>query len=319
MKRSKASEVERPEKPKRAGRRIATLRPERAVPGTRTLEGVEKIALRSRTRGKSGAPGGKDDSGAPGASLVQQVIRAVANYMRDQGLRPGDTLPGEKYFAEELGVSRAVMREAFGALGALQIISIARGRKPKVSPVDGSLFATSIVHGFNTSQISIIDVWEVRKTIEIRTTEMAAEARTDRELRELQNIVSAIASNLDDLDKISALNADFHNTIARASQNVLFAQILASFAPITRVATREAWRSNATKALKQAQLSRHRAIVRAIARKDPEAAADAMRALFDDSIRENWTRLAAHRFSFDPFFDAAQLPISLTDEAGHLA
>lgn len=319
MNKSKASEVERPEKPRRVGRRIATLRTEHPAPGAKTLDDGEKGALRSRAGARSVVPDHEDDDGVLGGSLVQQVIRAVANYMRDQGLRPGDTLPGEKYFAEELGVSRAVMREAFGALGALQIISIARGRKPKVSPVDGSLFATSIVHGFNTSQISIIDVWEVRKTIEIRTTEMAAESRTDRELKGLQNIVDAIASNLDDLDKVSALNADFHNAIARASQNVLFAQILASFAPITRVATREAWRSSATKALRQAQLSRHRAIVRAIARKDPEAAADAMRALFDDSIRENWTRLAAHRFSFDPFFDAAQLPINLTDEAGHMS
>jgi DNA-binding FadR family transcriptional regulator len=238
-------------------------------------------------------------SSSSDGSLVQQVIRAVANYMRDEGLRPGDTLPGEKYFAEQLGVSRAVMREAFGALGALQIIDVARGRKPKVSAVDGSLFATSIVHGFNTSQISILDVWEVRKTVEIRATELAALSRTDAELKEIQDLVDSIALSLDDPEKVSSLNADFHQAIARATHNVLFAQILASFAPITRIATREAWRQNTTKALKQAQLSRHRAIVRAIARRDPDAAGAAMRNLFDDAIRENWSRLAAHRFSFD--------------------
>lgn len=262
--------------------------------------------------GQDRADAAGHEEGAAGGSLVQQVIRTVANYMRDQGLRPGDTLPGEKHFADELGVSRAVMREAFGALGALQIINVGRGRKPKVSPVDGSLFATSIVHGFNTSQISIMDVWEVRKTVEIRTTELAAVFRTDREVKELQDIVDAIALSLNDLDRVSQLNAEFHHAIARASQNILFAQILASFAPITRIATREAWRSNTTKALKQAQLSRHRAIVRAIARKDPGAGADGMRKLFDDAVRENWSRLAAHRFSFDSIMDTGQLPISLT-------
>ena len=261
-----------------------------------------------RAKDISAAPTGNDSSAAS-ESLVQQAIRAVASYMRDQGLRPGDTLPGEKYFADELRVSRAVMREAFGALGALQIIDVARGRKPKVSPVDGSLFATSIVHGFNTSQISIMDVWEVRRTVEIRATELAASARTDAELNQIQNILNEIILNLHDLEKVSRYNAEFHHAIARASHNVLFAQILASFSPITRVATREAWRNWTTKAVRQSQVKRHKAIVRAIAQKDPVAAADAMRQLFDDAIRENWSRLAAHRFSFDPFFDTGQLPV----------
>ena len=246
----------------------------------------------SRGRGKAtaAAPAG-DDQGSSG-SLVQQAIRAVGNYMRDNGLR-----------------------EAFGALGALQIIDIARGRKPKVSHVDGSLFATSIVHGFNTSQISILDVWEVRKTVELRATEMAATARTDEELKEIQDIVEAIATHMDDPDLVSQYNAEFHYAIARASHNVLFAQILASFAPITRVATRAAWKACTTKAMKQAQVTRHKAIVRAIARKDSVAATDAMRQLFDDAIRENWSRLAAHRFSFDPFFEQGQRPRS-SDRAG---
>jgi DNA-binding FadR family transcriptional regulator len=45
-------------------------------------------------------------------------MNAVTGYIRDQRLRVGDTLPGEAHFAELLGVSRAVMREAFGALAA---------------------------------------------------------------------------------------------------------------------------------------------------------------------------------------------------------
>lgn len=314
MSNSTVSGRDRSDKGKSVGRKIEPLRREGLPPRDPPAARAKKGSIREPEDRLGAASFDDDHAGAVGGSLVRQVIRAVANYMRDQGLRPGDTLPGEKYFADKLGVSRAVMREAFGALGALQIINIARGRKPKVSPVDGSLFATSIVHGFNTSQISIIDVWEVRKTVEIRSTELAACHRTEQELKELQNIVDAIALNLDDLDRVSALNAEFHFTIARASQNVLFAQILASFAPITRIATREAWRNNTTKALRQAQLTRHRAIVRAIARRDSDAAAEAMRKLFDDAIRENWSRLAAHRFSFDPFFEAGQLPINLTEE-----
>ena len=275
------------------------------VKAVRTPKGTTDKTSR-RVKQMSAAPTGSD-LGAAAGSLVQQAIRTVANYMREQGLRPGDTLPGEKYFADELGVSRAVMREAFGALGALQIIDIARGRKPKVSPVDGSLFATSIVHGFNTSQISIMDVWDVRRTIEMRTAELAASARTDAEVKEIEKIVDQMALSLGDADEASRLSVEFHQAIARASHNVLFAQIIASFAPLVRIATREASRNYTTKALKQIVVRRHKAVARAIARRDPKAAADAMRQHFDDKIRENWSRLAAHRFSFDPV-DSAQFP-----------
>lgn len=294
---------------KRADNSIVLLGRENVKPAGRSQVGSEAGTIqRRRAKDVSTAPTGGDSSAA-GGSLVQQAIRAVANYMRDQGLRSGDTLPGEKYFADELGVSRAVMREAFGALGALQIVDVGRGRKPKVSPVDGSLFATSIVHGFNTSQISIVDVWDVRRTVEIRTAELAASARTDLELEEIQNLVDAIALNMHDLDAASRYNAEFHQAIARASHNVLFAQIMASFAPLMRIATREAWRTYTTKALKQILVRRHKAIARAISRRDPDAAADAMRQHFDDAIRENWSRFAAHRFSFDPLFNPGQLPI----------
>src|SRR5579862_1603931 len=243
MSNSNAPRADRPAARKRASRSIVPLGRAKVKPGSLPPSAAEKGATKLGRAKRVPAAATEDDSSAASGSLVQQAIRAVANYMRDQGLRPGDTLPGEKYFADELGVSRAVMREAFGALGALQIINIARGRKPKVSPIDGSLFATSIVHGFNTSQISIMDVWEVRKTVEIRATELAASAHTDAELKEIENILRAIELNIDDVDKVSRYNAEFHHAIARASHNVLFAQILASFSPITRIATREAWRS----------------------------------------------------------------------------
>ena len=77
-------------------------------------------------------------------SLVQTAIDAVNGYIRDKELRVGDTLPGEGYFAERLGVSRAVMREAFQALAALKLIDVANGRKPRVGALDGSVIATSL-------------------------------------------------------------------------------------------------------------------------------------------------------------------------------
>src|ERR1700761_716157 len=118
-------------------------------------------------------------AGGDGASLVQRAMRAVTDHIRSKALRVGETLPGEAHFAVELGVSRAVMREAFGALAALRLIDVGNGRKPRVGAMDGSVIATSLGHAVDTAQITVPEIWDVRRTIELRTAGLAAASRTD--------------------------------------------------------------------------------------------------------------------------------------------
>ncbi|RYD47584.1 MAG: FadR family transcriptional regulator, partial [Sphingomonadales bacterium] len=113
-----------------------------------------------------------------GGSLVQNAVQAVRAHIRDNDLKAGDTLPGESHFAGTLGVSRAVMREAFGALAALRQIDVANGRRARVAAIDGSVMAASLDHAVSTSQISFAEVWDVRRTVELRIAELAAIRRT---------------------------------------------------------------------------------------------------------------------------------------------
>ena len=70
---------------------------------------------------------------------------------------------------EKLDVSRAVMREAFGALAALKQLDVANGRRANVGALDGSVLADSFEHAISTAQIGMAEVWNVRRTIEIDT------------------------------------------------------------------------------------------------------------------------------------------------------
>jgi len=115
---------------------------------------------------------------AGGASLVQRAMEAVNAHIHAEKLRVGDTLPGEAHFAAQLGVSRAVMREAFRSLAALKRIEVLNGRKPRVAAADASLLASTIDHALYTAQITVAEVWEVRRSIELRTVELAARYRT---------------------------------------------------------------------------------------------------------------------------------------------
>jgi GntR family transcriptional regulator, transcriptional repressor for pyruvate dehydrogenase complex len=219
-----------------------------------------------------------------GGSLVQAAMNAVTGYIKDHKLRVGDTLPGEGYFAETLDVSRAVMREAFGGLAALKLIDVGNGRKPRVGKLDGSVISTSLQHAISTAQITVPDIWEVRRTIEQRTAALAASARTDEQAARIVALAEAMAADKDDLEKRTTHDIAFHNLIAEASHNLLFIQIVASFAPLMEIAIPTAWRTRAAKSQKQVMIDRHRAVARAILNRDPEAAAAAMALHFDDAV-----------------------------------
>ena len=131
-----------------------------------------------------------------GRSLVAQAVDAVKAHIRNKGLRVGDALPGEGFFAEQLGVSRAVMREAFGGLAALKLIDVANGRRAKVGALDGSVIAASLDHALSTDQIKVADIWDVRRTIEMRTAALAARNATSVQAGRI--IALAEAMGMDD-------------------------------------------------------------------------------------------------------------------------
>lgn len=228
-------------------------------------------------------------------SLVQNAIQAITGHIRSSGLRVGDSLPGEAHFAAELGVSRAVMREAFGALAALRLVDVGNGRKPRVGAIDGSVIAASLDHAVNTAQITVPEVWDVRRTIERRTAALAATERTEAEAQEILALAEAMADTGQDRAVLTKLDIAFHQAIARASHNALFVQIVASFAQLMEVAVPAAWETRTTADQRVDILERHRALARAIQARDPDAAIAAIDNHFDASIGEVLKRAPSQR------------------------
>jgi len=218
-----------------------------------------------------------------GGSLVDLAVRRVRDHIRDQDLKVGDTLPGEGQFARELGVSRAVMREAFGALAALRLIDVANGRRARVGAIDGSVMGTSLDHAVATAQVTVADVWDVRRTLEVRTADLAARHRSDTDAAEIRAAASAMRT-AGDIAAVTRSDIAFHQAIARASQNKLFVQIVRSFEPLMTIAVPLAWHTRETDAAREEVLSRHGLIAEAIADRDGTRAAALMHAHFDVSI-----------------------------------
>jgi GntR family transcriptional regulator, transcriptional repressor for pyruvate dehydrogenase complex len=216
--------------------------------------------------------------------LVAQVMRSVNDHIRTLSLKPGASLPAEAHFALQQGVSRAVVREAFRSLGTLGVIEVGNGRRARVGSIESSVLGIIMDHAVQTDQVSIQQIYDVRRTIEIRTVALAALRRSAAEAAEIGALAQAMRADFNDLTKVMEHDIAFHEAIARASKNPLFALIVASFNIVTRQTWRIGWASRPTDRERMGSVACHERIARCIAQQDPKAAEDAMAEHFDNSV-----------------------------------
>jgi GntR family transcriptional repressor for pyruvate dehydrogenase complex len=260
--------------------------------GTVLSDGGARASAGARRRDQSGEASGPAPRDGDG-SLVEHAMRSVTEYIQANGMLAGDTLPSEKFFSDYLNVSRTVMREAFRSLAALCVIDVANGRRARVCAMDSRVLATLLNHAVGTAQISIAEIWEVRRTIEAKTASRAARLRTQDEAHALMRLADDIGDSTDDLDRVIRLDIDFHQAIASASQNALFEQLVSSFEPLMQLVARVAWRTRTTKSQKRDSVRIHQAIAKAIFKQDADGAAQAMELHFDYAVESVLHRVTA--------------------------
>ena len=144
--------------------------------------------------------------------------------------------------------------------------------------------ASSLEHAVSTAQVTVPEVWDVRRTIEARTAALAALSRTDAEAARIVALAEAMADNFGNQADMARHDIAFHEAIARASHNALFVQLVSSFGPLMEVAVPTAWSTRTTDAERRTIIERHRAVADAILRGDARAAEAAMDEHFDASV-----------------------------------
>jgi GntR family transcriptional repressor for pyruvate dehydrogenase complex len=225
-----------------------------------------------------------DADPAPPGGLVVQAIAALNRHIRTHRLAPGEVLPSESAFAVQLGVSRTVVREAFRAMATLKLIDIGNGRRPRVSAIDCTVLGMVLDHATQTQQTTIQQIYDVRRTIELRTAALAALRREHVEAVRISDLAAAMRTDFAESAKVMEHDIAFHEAVAGASRNPLFSVVVGAFQVITRQTWPIGWASRSTDALRWASVEGHEAIARAIAAGDPRAAEAAMAEHFDASV-----------------------------------
>ena len=220
----------------------------------------------------------------PDETRVQYVMRQVADYIGKGQLKVGDQLPSEAAFGERLGVSRPVVREAFGALAALNIIDTANGRRPRVSALSSQTLSISLDHAVRTEQITVQQVWETRRCLETETIALAAVRRSDDEALRIRDLARAMADAARGSPALIEADTAMHKAIADASRNALMAKIIGAFEPLLESAVPAAWRTRRTEDQHAAIIAKHLEMAEMVLQRDADAARKAMDEHFDRAI-----------------------------------
>lgn len=218
-------------------------------------------------------------------TLSSRVARRVRALIREGRLRPGDPLPSESSLADELAVSRQVVREAYQSMSALGLLEIRDGRRARVAKVDNDVLALVIDHGVQTDQVSVQQILDVRRTIEMRTVTLAALRRTEVEGRRIADLAAAMRRDFFDADAVMEHDIAFHEAIAEASRNPMFNLIVGSFHVVTRQTWRIGWVARDSDDERMESVAGHEAIAAAILEGNRASAEALMAAHFDITVK----------------------------------
>lgn len=124
-----------------------------------------------------------------GNTLVDQVEESLLSHFKCRNLQIGDPIPNENTLAEELGVSRSVLRECLSRLKMFGMIN-SRPRKGMILSEPAIMEGMSrIMDPHFLSEHTVLELLEFRIALEIGISSSIFEKITDEDISALEEIV----------------------------------------------------------------------------------------------------------------------------------
>lgn len=218
------------------------------------------------------------------------IIRKIRQDIQKGVYAPNDKLPPERKLAEQLGISRVLLREAIVALETLGILEVRlrQGIFVKEQPLQD--FNESLRYLPSWSSDFVPQLMEIRLIIDVHAAELAARRRTGEELDKLKEFLAQLEENRPNNNEEMKQHAKqeflIHTVIVEAAHNVILSRIYEGI-----VALMEKNNEILHKAFSRGRnwieriITHHRAIIGAIEIKDSEKAAAYMKLHIEDSIK----------------------------------
>lgn len=213
-------------------------------------------------------------------TVADQVIDQIKTLLAGGDLRPGSQLPPERQLAEMLGVSRPSLREALRALEYAGVLETRVGEGVFVS--DGScMLSNNLQMSHLLRQYALEEMIEVRKVLETASLRLAAERATEDDFACIEKVNEDARAALHRREEFVHLDYVFHQAIAGASGNGIFAVMLETVRQMMSDFNIELL---ATMKGRKTVLQHHEAIFNALLQRDAQAATKALETHLDNVV-----------------------------------
>ncbi|MBK6519151.1 MAG: FadR family transcriptional regulator [Polyangiaceae bacterium] len=164
---------------------------------------------------------------------ADQVARDLLRKVTSREIAPGDILPKEEALATQYGVNRGVVREAIKLLEVHRLVRPVRRRgtvvlEPLHSMSPEVLVAMLLPRPGHVDLSTLGAFLEVRGTLDVEMTALAAERRTAADLKAMRAAIDRLGALLDDGPAYSREVQKLPLLVARATRNPMY-EMLAAF------------------------------------------------------------------------------------------
>lgn len=208
-------------------------------------------------------------------SVISQAAKEISRLIEQEKLSPGDELPTETALSTMLGISRNSVREALRVLHGLGYVEKAAGRRVVVTAAaqsGRSIFDERVL--LEAAPLANV----VRSQIAQQCVELAAERLTASELEDLANSLKAMEElvAVGDISAAQRAHDAFYGGVLVGSRNPLMVALYnqAQIARLSNVAPQHTTFSDPK------HLAHHRALLRALQKRDGQAAKAAVASHF---------------------------------------
>lgn len=199
--------------------------------------------------------------------LSDKAADELLQRIHSGALPVGTRLPSEPELAEQMGISRGILREALNSLQAKGYIS----RTPKggsyIQRSTDRYIGDSITTKVRTADLQ--ELMEFREAMETRTVQYAIERASDEELASLEDLLMGRT------DKPGEIDYYFHYRLAELSRNQLFVVFIDLYYDTICLFAQRSYHSQSRS---RQMMREHTRILDALKRRDKRAAVAAVKA-----------------------------------------
>ena len=211
-------------------------------------------------------------------SLADSLASKIQALIGSGRYAVGERLPSITEMARQYDVGPPTLREAIKRVEALGLVSVRHGSGIYVRSLAPPIFLTNPIHTGQPSKKLLLDLIEARMPIEVETAVLAARNATAANLSQMERLLKEAAAAMGNASVLAPLNMAFHREIAKASGNMVLAQLVEQIVDLFRDEQRVILDIHG---LRDRDHQEHHVLLDTIRRGDDADAGDLMRAHLD--------------------------------------